>query len=130
VTEFLQWPPSYHMDCYGLILPSPSAQILTLCHKKDIFINRPNQTTLKLKITTYYNNFIISPDISILPSMARPRRIGSKRTYFILMHLHRSLLSIFRPLIASIQRMQSRGDCDRPVISLIPPASAENLFPI
>jgi hypothetical protein len=66
---------------------------------------------LKLKISIQYINDIASPNIRILPSLASSPRVESRSASFIPAHLRSLLCSIFPPLLVSIQRIRSRGDC-------------------
>lgn len=57
---------------------------------------------------------ISSPSTLILPFLASSKRIGSKRAYLIPAHLLNLLRSIFPPLLESIHKTRSRGDCEGP----------------
>ena len=67
---------------------------------------------LKLKIAIRYNNVIVSPDILILLSMDSSLRIWSSWAYLIPAHRLSLLLSIRPPLLESIHKIRSLGDCD------------------
>lgn len=67
---------------------------------------------LKIKITIHYINEITSPVILILFSRSSSPRIRFKSASFIPAHRLSLLLSIFPPLLESIHKIRSLGDCD------------------
>ena len=73
---------------------------------------------LKIKITIHYIIDTTSPVILIFLSMDSSMRIGSSRAYLIPVHLLKRLRSILPPLLASIHKTRSLGDCEELVIRL------------
>jgi len=62
--------------------------------------------------------------ILILLSLASSSRMGFSNAYLIPVRALNLLRSIFPPLLTSIQRIRSRGDCERLVISRLPPVQS------
>ncbi len=100
------------------ILPLQNSQIWTLSTGKDIMVIQHRIIALKIKITVLYINDTTSPVILIFLSMDSSMRIGSSWAYLIPEHLRSLLRSILPPLLLSIHKMRSLGDCDG--LSLIP----------